>query len=208
MPQTNDQLIAQAIAGDRDALTELLHQCTAPLTRLLSQKIGRRWRSMIDVDDVMQITYLEAFLRIDRFVDRGPGSFQAWLTRIAENNLRDGVRELQASKRPPPQARLQMPAASDDSFIALFDLMGCTSTTPSRQVATGEAKQVLQTAIAQLPADYVRVIEGYDLQGLDIAGVAAVMQRSPGAVHMLRARAHQRLRELLGAPWRFFSHSA
>ena len=38
--------------------------------------------------------------------------------------------------------------------------------------------------------------------------VAATLERSVGAVHMLRARAHDRLRELLGSESRFSSDKA
>ena len=42
----------------------------------------------------MQVTYLEAFLRVTDFVPTGPNSFRLWLTRIAENNLRHYSRAL------------------------------------------------------------------------------------------------------------------
>ena len=52
------------------------------------------------------------------------------------------------------------------------------------------------------------MIRLYDLEGRPIAEVAAEMGRSSGAVHMLRARAHDRLRELLGPESAFFTNPA
>ena len=56
---------------------------------------------------------------------------------------------------------------------------------------------MLKAAIDQLPKDYRRVVQLYDLDGLAAAEVARQMDRSDGAVYMLRARAVDRLRELL-----------
>ncbi|MHC5109075.1 MAG: RNA polymerase sigma factor, partial [Planctomycetota bacterium] len=56
----------------------------------------------------------------------------------------------------------------------------------------------LSSALESLPADYETAIRLYDFDGMTIDDVADQMNRSTGAVHMLRARAHDRLRELLG----------
>lgn len=152
---------------------------------------------MLEVADVMQVTYLEAFLQIGGFdADRG-GSFESWLCRMAENNLRDAVRGLQRQKRPQPRDRV-LPSGGD-SVAGLFNLLGVTTTTPSRHAAREEMDQHLSRALDALPDDYARAIRLYDLEGRSMDEVAAQMGRSPGAVHMLRARAHDRLRERLGA---------
>jgi DNA-directed RNA polymerase specialized sigma24 family protein len=38
----------------------------------------------------------------------------------------------------------------------------------------------------------------FDLEGRPVQQIASALQRSEGAVYMLRARAHDRLREILG----------
>jgi hypothetical protein len=47
----------------------------------------------------------------------------------------------------------------------------------------------------------------YDLEDRAIDDVTKALGRTRGAVHMLRARAHERLRELLGAESIFFSRA-
>jgi RNA polymerase sigma-70 factor (ECF subfamily) len=199
-----DPRIAAAIAGDTDALSALLREHGPRLREQLS--IDSKWRSVLDADDVMQVTYMEAFLNIDKLAPGGVGAFFSWLRRIAENNLRDAIRALEAQRRPPPAVSLPAPA-SGDSVVALYDLLGATTTTPSRDAARREMATALDTALARMPEDYAAVIRAYDLEGQPIATVAARMGRSPAAVYMLRARAHDRLREVLGAETRFFSHS-
>ena len=59
---------------------------------------------------------------------------------------------------------------------------------------------MLNAALNTLPADYRTAVRLYDLEGRPVAEVAGTMGRSAGAVHMLRARAHERLRAFLGTP--------
>ncbi len=68
----------------------------------------------------MQVAYLEAFLHIDQLTARDSASFLTWLTRIAENALRDAVRGLSRQKRPDP-ARRVVPASGADSYVGLLD---------------------------------------------------------------------------------------
>jgi RNA polymerase sigma factor (sigma-70 family) len=154
----------------------------------------------------MQVTYLEAFLRIRSFQAVGPGAFLAWLRRIADHNLRDAIKGLQRQKRPPPGRCLGQ--VSGDSAVDLLARIGVTTTTPSRAAAGRELHTLLQDALAALPADYAAVVRLYDLEAWPISDVAARLARSPGAVHMLRSRAHLHLRALLGSQSRFFSNGA
>jgi RNA polymerase sigma-70 factor (ECF subfamily) len=159
---------------------------------------------VLDPEDVMQVTYLEAFLRMDEFKNRGPGSFPAWLREIAQNNLRDAIKGLNGEKRPPPHKRVD-PPRGEDSVVALYELLGVTSTTPSRAAARGEAKSRLEKAIEELPEDYATAVRLHNLEGRTGPEVAEAMGRSRGAVFMLLARAHDRLRERLGTASQFFS---
>lgn len=202
--QPQDPRIAAAIAGDTEALSALLREHGPRLREQLS--IDSKWRSVLDVDDVMQVTYMEAFLNIEKLGPGGLGAFYSWLRRIAENNLRDAIRALEAQRRPPPGVSLPQPAGSD-SVVALYEVLGATTTTPSRDAARREMATALDAALARMPEDYAAVIRAYDLEGQPIATVAAKLGRSPAAVYMLRARAHDRLREVLGAETQFFSHS-
>ncbi|MBL9121475.1 MAG: sigma-70 family RNA polymerase sigma factor [Phycisphaerae bacterium] len=194
--QEDASLVAAAVGGDLEALSELLAHVGPAVEAGLS--IHRRWRGLLDPSDVMQVTYLEAFLAIRSFDKRSPGHFQAWLRRLAENNLQDAIRALSRRKRsagPPPLSVTTM--ASSDSREVLLATLIATSSTPSRPVRRDEAFTRLEAAIARLPADYATVIRAHDLQGASIDAVAEQLGRSVGAIHMLRARALQRLADLL-----------
>ncbi len=207
MTASESDLVAKAIRGDSEALTELLEQEGPTVRQRMEAKIGVTWRSAFDADDVMQVSYMEAFLQIARFQSAGPGSFRAWLAQIAENNMKDAIKSLERAKRPDPRKRVHGPPG-EESFVALVELLGVTNSTPSQHAARSEFKGAIDTALAKMPPDYSRVIVLYDLEERSAQEVAAVMGRSAGAIFMLRARAHDKLREVLGSSSQFFSTPA
>lgn len=202
-----NQLLRRAAEGDVDALRSLLETYGPQVWSTIHADIGSRHRSMLDADDVMQVTYMEAFLQVDRLHARDTTAFLGWLRSIARNNLRDAVKELERKKRPDPARRVQAPPGAD-SYVALVEMLGATTATPSRHVARQEAADAIESTLRRLPPDYATVIQLYDLEGRPIAEVATEMGRSSGAVHMLRARAHDQLRSMLGTETNFFTHPA
>ena len=193
------EALARARAGDLEALAELLERHGAELGGRLAARIPAAHRAVLDPEDVLQVTYLEAFLRIADF--RGEASaFAGWLGAIAENNLCDGLRELGRAKRPDSGRRM-----AGDAALALFEALGSGATSPTRAAARGEAQARLHAALAELPRDYARVVALIDLEGRSVEEAASELARSRGAVHMLRLRAHERLRERLGAAERYLS---
>jgi len=205
MIESEEVLVDRAIAGDTSALTSLLElHCGAVRATL---HIDGKWASVLDPDDVLQVTFLEAFLQIGKFQPGSAGAFLGWLNRIAQNNLRDAIRELSAVKRPSPAQRVGTGGQNDSASVLLANL-GMTTTTPSQSAASAEVREAINKAIGLMPPDYSAVVRMYDLDGKSIGDVAGAMGRSTGAVHMLRTRAHEHLREILGSDTAFFSQCA
>lgn len=198
----NDHL-SNAVQGDEDALSILLERY-GPLIRQQIQ-INPKWQGQIELDDVLQVTYLEAFLHIRESGLTSMNGFVNWLKRIAENNLRDAVRELSAAKR--PQDRIPTPEGMD-SYLSLFERFGNSSSTPSRTAGKREIHQIVLSAINQLPPDYATVLRLFEIEGRSGQEVAASMGRTHGGVRMLLARARDRLRETLGNSSIYFSDTA
>lgn len=195
-------LLTAAVRGDANALCRLLAETGPAVAARLD--IAAEWRPLVDADDVMQVTYLEAFLRISDLRAGTPAAFVAWVTRIAQNNLRDAIKELQRAKRPDPRRRVTA-AAGDESVSGLLEALGGTASTPSQAVAGRELVRLTRSAVSELPRDYRTVVELYDLEGRSSQEVAQMMGRSEGAIFMLRARAHDCLRQALESDSRFFS---
>ena len=207
MDQPDSELLPAAAAGGRAALRTLLKRHGPSARSAIRGKIGRQWQSVLDEDDVMQVVYLEAILHVEQLEAANAAVFVSWLKRIAENALRDAIKGLGRKKRPQPNQCVHTPAGHD-SYATLLDQLALSATTPSRQAAHNEAGGMLDDVIRKLPHDYREVVRMYDLEGRSPAEVAESIGRSVGAVHMLRARAHDCLRELLGSESQFFSRRA
>jgi len=200
MHVNHPEQVARAVAGNKDALSGLLESFGPEVEAGLH--IAATWQGQLDACDVMQVTYLDAFIQIHTFDPARAEAFPAWLRRMAENNLRDAIRGLEAKKNPP--LRLKLDAYGGDSAIALFDVLTAGTGTASQVVRKNERAERVHSALRLLPADYARTIQLYDLEGRPVEEVAAALERSVGAVYMLRMRAHDRLRELLGSGSQFF----
>lgn len=190
-------LLERAIEGDAESLAKLLEHYVPLLRGRFASDIPARWQSVLTIDDIIQETCTDAFLEVSRFVIRGEGSFGGWLTTIARNNLLNSLEMLEAEKRGGKRKRLDL-RSGENSAVNLYDMLAGTATSPSRHAERGEAAGALKQAMAQLPDDHRRVVQMYDLDQRPVQEVAAALDRTPGAVFMLRSRAHRALKKLLG----------
>lgn len=188
--------IERACAGDEAALSRVLRALEPTLRAGIS--IQAPYRRDLEPDDLLQVTYVEAFLRIASLRERSEAGVRAWLRRMLDTNLKDGIRGLERAKRPDPRRRVTRDGAGGSARTLLGRLVGPTGS-PSGVVSLREEAARLRSALGRLPADYRRVIEEVDLAERSVPEVAAELGRSPGAVHMIRRRGHDRLRELLTA---------
>lgn len=206
--QDLDALLDQARRGERSALIELMESCGPRVRGRIAPKITGYLRPFIDEDDVMQVTYLEVVTRFETFTNGDAHAFLNWMSRLAENNLIDAVRMIEAEKRPNPRNRVETAgrvSGGGEAMQSLIDLIGVTVTSPSNAAVGEEIKSALGAVLGRLPPDYATVIKLYDLQGRSASELAQELGRSEGAIYMLRARAHERLRDLLPSESKFFS---
>ena len=202
---SDSKLVVLAQKGDQDALRDLLRRSGPAVRERIAGRISSRWRALISPDDVMQQAYAEAVFNLPRFTDTEDGSFQGWLNRIAMCNLQDAIKALEAEKRGGGRQRMTS-IVGEDGRVTLLRLLSSGGTAPEAAVSRDEAARLVDEAINRLPSVYQTVVRGIDLDGRPVAHLAEELGRSVGAVHMLRARAHDRLRVELGGPARFFTN--
>ncbi len=208
MRSGQDDLVSRATRGDQEALITLLLRYAPAVRASLAGRIPKRWHAVLSEDDVMQQTYANAIAKIQQFTSGSESAFARWLETTARCNLTDALKMLAAQKRGGgrrPSARLR---PVDESLLALWEGLSSTGTTPSGGISEAEARTALRRAIDELPEAYAQVVKLYDLEGKAVEEVAVILKRSPGAVFMLRARAHERLHEIMGRTTDFFSGSS
>ena len=142
----------------------------------------------------MQETLTDAFLDHETF-SGGDTAFRAWLHTLADHNLVDAIRGLDAARRGGDGGAVR--SIDDSSWETFFhSLTGKTQTSPSVGAARLEIADRMRELVHRLPPDHRAVIEGYDLEGRSIDEVARVLGRSEGACYLLRNRALKRLQRL------------
>jgi RNA polymerase sigma factor (sigma-70 family) len=206
MADEDRPLLYAAVSGDADALCVLLKKYAPNVRASLAGEIPTKWQSVLSEDDVMQQTYADAFTDIGNFDPEEDGSFSGWLCRLAQCNLRDAIRMLGAAKRGGKFQRVELDLA--ESTRLLVSMLTGSGMSPTGHAAEREAEALLAQAMAQLPPTYEIVVRTFDLEGCEVEVIARRLERSVGAVYMLRARAHDRLRKLLGATSNFFTDGA
>jgi RNA polymerase sigma-70 factor (ECF subfamily) len=182
-------LAARAARGDAAAFKALLARVEPAVRARVERRLPAALRRKVSVDDVLQEARLVAFRRLSEFEDRGPGSFAAWLVRIAELKLREAVRRwLGTAKRGREVSRGARPAT--DAFAA-------RGPSPSEVAVASELKARATKAMDALSDDHRRVLELVQVEGLPLAEAAARMGRSADAARKLYGRALARFAEAL-----------
>ncbi len=203
-----DDLVVQAKAGDREALRGLLAEHGPPLVSWIAREIPAECRSVLSAEDVLQQSYADVAWKIHSLKSATKKAFVAWLRKVAENNLNDACKGLTRQKRGGRDSRRIDKVRSDGTYLTLLRILAGSGTSPSDGSVREEVKSRIHEAIDKLPRDQARVVTAMDLEGKSVGEVATELSRTPGAVHMLRARAYNRLREGLGHPTAFFTDSA
>src|SRR5271163_429984 len=86
-----DAVVAEAVAGDRNALREVLETIRPIVVRYCRARVGRVDRGGLSADDVAQEVCLATITALPRYKDRGR-PFMAFLYGIAAHKVADAHR--------------------------------------------------------------------------------------------------------------------
>ena len=170
-----EAVLRAAAAGDREAFGVLWRATHPPLLRYLRVMCGDA------ADDVASETWIRAMPALERF-SGDENAFRGWLVVIARNHVRDLARR--AARRPEDLS----PDMSE--HLSAVDPADTVETVLERR-STAAALRL----VATLPPDQAELVMLRVVIGLDVADVARIVGRSPGAV---RVAVHRALRTLAG----------
>jgi RNA polymerase sigma-70 factor (ECF subfamily) len=186
--------IELAVNGDPDALQQLIVDYHSVLRAAVAAKMDAATRRRMDPDDVLQNAYADAFKAITTSRFDSASDFYRWLETNALNELKNRRQALKALKRD-VRREVSGPAQAATSYPDLVDRLIAPDSTPSRQVARGEAVAAVLSSLARLSDDQRKVIRLRFLEGRPVAEVADRLGKSEGAVHGLCRRGLRALRE-------------
>lgn len=173
---TDAELIARTRAGDPDAFGTLVARYYDACWRFAYHMLGER----ADAEDVVQETYLRAYLAIGRYDERD--QFRGWLFRILTNQCRNAL-----TSRGRRTRRFVQDEAAIDSAAA-----------PASGLALGVEDAALSRALARLDPHQREALLLKYAEGLEYTEMSAMTGVGESALKMRVKRGVERLRAMLG----------
>ena len=183
------QLVALAKGGDESAVDQLCRVYTERVRWMVRLRMGKELRRKLDSMDVVQDVLIHALGGITDFTYDNEGDFVRWLSRIAENALRDNWDRFHAEKR---DIRKEIPLDNGGrrSGSGPSGIPGpVATTTPSVIMSRKEDLTRLEKAIDVLKPEYKEVIVLTKIEGLGYQEIADRVGKSSEAVRKLVSRA-------------------
>jgi RNA polymerase sigma-70 factor (ECF subfamily) len=198
--ETTQRLLDQARAGDRHAFERLFERHGTPLQQMIEARIDARLRGRIDPSDVVQDTHLEAFRRLDDYLERQPMPFHLWLRKMAYERLLNLRRDHVTTARRSVVREVPLPDPSSLQLAARF--LGRSSSrtpasTPSARLARSEIAVQMRQALAQLPEDDREILLLRYVDNLSNQDCAALLEISGAAASKRHGRAILRMHKIL-----------
>jgi RNA polymerase sigma-70 factor, ECF subfamily len=179
-----DAVVAEAVAGNRDAVRELLEIIRPIVVRYCRARVGTAERSGLSADDVAQEVCLAAMTALPRYKDQGR-PFLAFVYGIAAHKVADAHRAL-ARNRAEPTDQVPERVAAEPG--------------PEQLAVESDSSARMAALLRLLPEKQREILILRVVVGLSAEETAEAIGSSPGAVRVSQHRALARLRsEIIGA---------
>lgn len=183
-------LVERFKRGDQTAFSMLFGKYHRRLAVVVHYKMSQELRGRLEVDDILQDVFLAAAQGLGRFTYQSPGSFMAWLSRIASDTIVDAARHQNRKKRCAEEL-LRFRSESNPNGPEPVDFA-----TPSRVFAQQESLQILLRKLDTLPTEYRDVILLAKFEGLTTSEISERLGKSRANVALTLHRALKRFREI------------
>lgn len=175
---SDQEIIQRVLSGEIDVYQIIVHRYNAYL-----YKIGRSYGyNHADVEDLMQETYVKAYINLTAFEYRS--SFLTWITRIMLNNCYHKKKKFSWFKE-------QSTNSIEDKTIPMFNSNQSSST----RILNNELKNILENAILHIPESYRSVFTLRELNGMSVKETAEVLQLSESNIKVRLNRAKSMLQK-------------
>ncbi len=176
-----DELVAAAMAGDRDALARLLETIRPLVVRYCRGRLGATDRSSLSADDVAQEVCMAVLTALPGYRVQGK-PFLAFVYGIAAHKVIDAHRAVTRGRSEP------VPDVPDSVEVTAG---------PEQRALQGELSGRLREMLDVLPDKQREILVLRIVVGLSAEETAQIVGASPGAVRVAQHRALNRLRKEL-----------
>lgn len=177
---SDEQIVVRILNGENHLYETLMRKFNLQLYRISMSIIGND----NDAEDIMQITYINAYRQLASFKQNS--SFSTWITRILINE------SLLHKKR-----KLKMEKA-----LMANTYMDEHHEHPLNGLMAKELRMILEKAVAVLPEKYRIVFVMREVQGMSTNETMEALEISESNVKIRLARAKEMLRTELNKNWR------
>lgn len=182
--EQDERLIFAAARGDLDAFNQLVTRHERTVLNVCWRMLG----TLHEAEDASQDTFIKAWTNAKSF--KG-GAVRPWLLRIATNTCYDILR---SKGRKPTGSLDALEFESEPGWSTQSDPVD-----PVRFAETGDLSRMIESALAKIPDEQRLAVTLCDIQGLQLAEAAEVMDISLGTVKSRLFRGRAKLRDLLVA---------
>ena len=179
-------VVAEAMAGDRDALGEVLETIRPIVVRYCRARVGLMERSGLSAEDVAQEVCLAAAMALPRYRDRGR-PFLAFVYGIAAHKVADAYRAAGRDLAYPTDSIPEHRSAEPDPEQAALEADSVTRMSELLEILPDKQREIL----------ILRVVVG-----LSAEETAEAVGSTPGAVRVAQHRALARLKSAIVAAGR------
>jgi RNA polymerase sigma-70 factor, ECF subfamily len=181
-----DAVVADAVAGDRDALREVLETIRPIVVRYCRARVGTFERSDLSADDVAQEVCLAAVMALPRYRDRGR-PFLAFVYGIAAHKVADAYRAVGRDPSYPTESVPERLSSEPGPEQSALDADSVTRMTDLLNILPDKQREIL----------ILRVVVG-----LSAEETAQAVGSTAGAVRVAQHRALARLKSAIAAAGR------
>ena len=180
-PERTIRLCERAKSGDPGAFETLTNESLSRLRASVETWSKFRLGPAIDVEDVLQETFLRASRSMTRFEWQGDDAFFRWLCGIAKRALTQAIQD----------ERRRMTSGSHPSIA---------DSKPNQASVSRRTERFerLDSALRKLKPEYREVLVLSRIEGLKTKDIARRLDRSPNSIKHLMARALNELRSVFG----------
>jgi RNA polymerase sigma-70 factor (ECF subfamily) len=198
------ELLSRVRTGEQAAFDGLFARHRPWLRQLVEWRLDDRLNARLDPSDVVQETQLEAYRRLDDFLQREPMPFRLWLRKTLDERLTMlERRHLGASRRAVDREAANREAANRDAWSAdgksawLVDRLTGGDPSPSQVFVRDEMAHRVREAIAALGDLDREVLLLRTFEALSYVEVAYLLKIDAATARKRHGRALLRLHELL-----------
>jgi RNA polymerase sigma-70 factor (ECF subfamily) len=177
-----DAVVAEAVAGNRDALRTVLETIRPIVFRYCRARVGTAERSGLSADDVAQEVCLAAITALPRYKDQGR-PFLAFVYGIAAHKVADAHR---AAGRNRADATDMLPERAS------------TAAGPEQMAIDAESAARMNRLLAVLPEKQREILILRVVVGMSAEETAEAVGSTAGAVRVAQHRALARLKSEMG----------